>query len=101
MDYGFILKVVWSRGVSDCGRVGEVRLLTHLIASYPLQAYVFAKILEVFQYRGKQLIDRGNFWSLMFFVLALCVGFLYLVMGWASHSTSVVYSIPLLNVDIS
>ena len=40
---------------------------------YAMQAYLFANIIKVFQYQGQKLLDQGNFWALMFFVLALCV----------------------------
>lgn len=40
-------------------------------AIFPVQAVLFSKIITVFQLNGAALRERGNFWSLMFFVLAL------------------------------
>lgn len=37
----------------------------------PMQAYLFSKLVTVFQLQGPQRINRGNFWALMFFMLAL------------------------------
>jgi ATP-binding cassette subfamily B (MDR/TAP) protein 1 len=46
-------------------------------ALFPLQAYFYAQVVTAFQYRGSKLINRGGFWALMFFILALAVGFAY------------------------
>lgn len=40
-------------------------------AAIPVQAYLFSKLVTVFELQGAELIDRGNFWALMFFILAL------------------------------
>lgn len=37
----------------------------------PAQAYLFSKLATVFQLHGAKLISRGNFWALMFFILAI------------------------------
>ena len=62
-------------------------LLTGVVgagAAFPLQSYFFAKIVQVFEYKGSQLVHEGNFWSLMFFVLALGQAVSYLILGHAS-----------------
>lgn len=43
-------------------------------AAIPLQAYLFAKVIQVFTFQGQKLLDESRFWSLMWFVLAICVG---------------------------
>ncbi|KIX03637.1 uncharacterized protein Z518_07190 [Rhinocladiella mackenziei CBS 650.93] len=40
-------------------------------AAMPILAFLFSKLVTVFQYQGHDLISRANFWALMFFVLAL------------------------------
>jgi ATP-binding cassette, subfamily B (MDR/TAP), member 1 len=40
-------------------------------AAIPIQAFLFSKLITVFQLQGAERIDQGNFWALMFFVLAL------------------------------
>lgn len=40
-------------------------------ACIPMQAYLFSKLVTVFQLQGQQRTNRGNFWALMFFMLAL------------------------------
>ncbi len=40
-------------------------------AVFPANAVIFSKIVTVFQLQGAALQNRTNFWSLMFFVLAL------------------------------
>ncbi|ORY66201.1 P-loop containing nucleoside triphosphate hydrolase protein [Pseudomassariella vexata] len=63
----------------------------------PVQAYLFAKIVVVFQYppESASFSREANHWSLMWFVLALCVGFSYFVLGVVSvhlaHYISVTY----------
>lgn len=61
-------------------------------AVYPLQAYIFANIIQVFTYSGAQLVSKGDFWSGMFGVQALGVGIAYFVLGWASYTISVAVS---------
>ncbi|KAF2668515.1 leptomycin B resistance protein pmd1 [Microthyrium microscopicum] len=58
-------------------------------AAYPIQAWLFGHLVQVFTLTGSELVTRGNFWSLMFFVLALVVLFAYFFMGWAAHLISV------------
>jgi ATP-binding cassette, subfamily B (MDR/TAP), member 1 len=40
-------------------------------ACIPMQAFLFSKLVTVFQLQGAERINRGNFWALMFFALAL------------------------------
>jgi ATP-binding cassette subfamily B (MDR/TAP) protein 1 len=54
-------------------------------AVYPIQAYVFAYMMQVFTYTGDRLIKEGNFWAGMFGVMAAGVGVFYFIMGIASH----------------
>ncbi|QUC19675.1 uncharacterized protein UV8b_03916 [Ustilaginoidea virens] len=48
-------------------------------AAIPLQAYLFAKVVAIFKYEydPPRLKSEGNFWSLMWFVLAIGVGTAY------------------------
>ncbi|KAL4995590.1 P-loop containing nucleoside triphosphate hydrolase protein [Aspergillus recurvatus] len=50
-------------------------------SGFALQSYLFAKLIEVFNFTGQRLIDAANFWALMFFVLALGVGTCYFTLG--------------------
>ncbi|KAF2835687.1 leptomycin B resistance protein pmd1 [Patellaria atrata CBS 101060] len=61
-------------------------------AAFPLQAYFFAKIIEVFTFTGDKLVSRGNFWSGMFGVKAVVVAIAYFFLGWSSHIISQVVS---------
>ena len=49
-------------------------------ASFPLQAVFFSRLVTIFQGQGSEIIDRGNFWALMFFVLGLSQLISYLVL---------------------
>ena len=51
---------------------------------YPLQAYIFAKLITAFTLTGPDLVNAGNYWSLMFFIQALGVGMAYFLLGRAS-----------------
>ena len=53
-------------------------------AIFPLQAYFFSELVTVFQLQGAQLQDRTNFWSLMFFILALITLFSYASIGFTA-----------------
>lgn len=57
---------------------------------YPLQAYVFAMVVQVFTYTGDKLLHDGYFFSGMFGVLAAGVGLSYFVLGCSSHLISTV-----------
>ncbi|KAG5297998.1 ABC multidrug transporter [Histoplasma ohiense] len=57
-------------------------------SAFAIQSYIFAQLTAVFQLSGDQLINRSEFWALMFFILALGVGFFYFVLGFSSTSLS-------------
>ncbi|KAF1354222.1 P-loop containing nucleoside triphosphate hydrolase protein [Lizonia empirigonia] len=59
-------------------------------AIYPLQAFIFAKVIEVFTFTGDRLVSKGNFWAGMFGVEAAAVGLAYFVLGYALHYVEVV-----------
>jgi ATP-binding cassette subfamily B (MDR/TAP) protein 1 len=54
----------------------------------PLQAYIFANIIQVFTYTGSRLVKEGNFYAGMFGVLAAGIGLSYFVLGLATHLIS-------------
>ncbi|KAH8807174.1 P-loop containing nucleoside triphosphate hydrolase protein [Xylogone sp. PMI_703] len=55
-------------------------------ALFPLQAFLYAKVVNTFQLTGHALVSRGNFWALMWFVLAIVVGFGYLGISWGGSA---------------
>ncbi|OOF91973.1 hypothetical protein ASPCADRAFT_509887 [Aspergillus carbonarius ITEM 5010] len=57
-------------------------------AVFPLQSWLFAKLIEVFQYTGQRLVHAANFWALMFFILALGTGICYGTLGYAASRFS-------------
>ncbi|PWY75371.1 putative ABC multidrug transporter [Aspergillus heteromorphus CBS 117.55] len=57
-------------------------------AGFSLQSWLVARLVQVFQFTGQKLADAANFWSLMFFILALAMGVCYYVVGMASNSIS-------------
>lgn len=61
-----------------------------VIAVFPLQSWLFAKLIEVFQYTGQRLVHAANFWALMFFILALGTGICYGTLGYAASRFSAV-----------
>ncbi|KAJ2985070.1 hypothetical protein NUW58_g5730 [Xylaria curta] len=54
-------------------------------AAFPGQAILMSKIIEVFEYTGSELTRRGDFFALMFFVLALGALVIYFVVGYAAN----------------
>ncbi|KAH8723608.1 P-loop containing nucleoside triphosphate hydrolase protein [Phaeosphaeriaceae sp. PMI808] len=58
-------------------------------AVYPLQAYIFANLIQVFTLSGDQLVSRGNFFAGMFGVLAAGVGVAYIALGTSTHLISI------------
>jgi ATP-binding cassette subfamily B (MDR/TAP) protein 1 len=59
-------------------------------AVYPIQAFIFARIIEVFTFTGDRLVSEGNFWAGMFGVEAAAVGLAYFVIGYALHYVEVI-----------
>jgi ATP-binding cassette subfamily B (MDR/TAP) protein 1 len=59
---------------------------------YPLQAYIFAKLIYAFTLTGKALVSAGDYWSLMFTIQAVGVGIAYFMMGSASLLVAVAVS---------
>ncbi|RAR14080.1 leptomycin b resistance protein pmd1 [Stemphylium lycopersici] len=58
-------------------------------AVYPLQAYIFASVVNVFTLPRDELISQGNFWAGMFGVLAGGTFLSYFFMGFACHLITV------------
>ena len=54
-------------------------------ATYPAQAILFSKILNVFLLEGEEARRQANFYSLMFFVVALGNLVSYFVLGWTCN----------------
>ncbi|KAH7162695.1 P-loop containing nucleoside triphosphate hydrolase protein [Dactylonectria estremocensis] len=46
-------------------------------AAVPLQAWLFGKVIVAFQYTGSKMRSEGDFWSLMWVILAIGVGLSY------------------------
>lgn len=57
-------------------------------ATYPGQALVLSELMNVFQYTGNKLTDEGDFYSLMFFVIAIGNLVAYFALGWVSNIVS-------------
>ncbi|KAJ5559247.1 ABC transporter integral membrane type 1 [Penicillium sp. DV-2018c] len=54
-------------------------------ASYPGQSILMSKFIEVFQFTGSAMREKGNFFALMFFVLGLGSFVVYFIIGWTSN----------------
>ncbi|KUI65750.1 Multidrug resistance protein 2 [Cytospora mali] len=50
-------------------------------SALPVQAYLFAQVINVFTLPPDDFLSRSAFWSLMWLILALAVGFFYIIMG--------------------
>lgn len=58
-----------------------------IAAGLPLQAFLFAQVINVFILPvGGGFLSRAAWYSLMWFVLAICVGFGYFMMGFVATS---------------
>ncbi|KAM3083530.1 hypothetical protein ACMFMG_004178 [Clarireedia jacksonii] len=57
-------------------------------ASFPLHAFLFAKLISLFELWGELLQIQTNFWCFMFFLLAIGIGVSYYVLGWSSNTVS-------------
>lgn len=53
-----------------------------------MSAVLFAKAMTVFTLQGDELVKKGDFWALMFFIVALGVFVIYFTLGFASNQAS-------------
>lgn len=63
-------------------------------AAFPIQAYLFAKLISLFSYYGEYLHEQTQFWCLMTVALAGGVGVCYFMLGWACNTVSFVSPKP-------
>jgi ABC-type multidrug transport system fused ATPase/permease subunit len=59
---------------------------------YPIQAFIFSKLIDTLSLKGQALVSSGNHWSLLFFIQAIGVGVAYFIIGVSSHLTSIIVS---------
>ncbi|KAF4972245.1 hypothetical protein FSARC_1142 [Fusarium sarcochroum] len=81
-----IVRVVWS-SLSDQKSLWPTLFLMLIMclaggAVYPGQALVLAEIMDVFTYSGSKLRSQGNFYALIFFVIAIGNFIIYFTLGW-------------------
>ncbi|KAF7872412.1 hypothetical protein EAF04_003333 [Stromatinia cepivora] len=57
-------------------------------ASFPLHAFLFAKLISLFNLWGQLLQAQTNYWCLVFTLLAIGVGISYYALGWSSNTVS-------------
>ncbi|KAN0113306.1 ABC transporter-like protein [Hyaloscypha variabilis] len=57
-------------------------------ASFPAHAFLFAKLISLFNLWGEALKEQTNFWCLMFVFLALGVAVSHYILGWTSNVVS-------------
>ncbi|TVY82673.1 ABC transporter BEA3 [Lachnellula suecica] len=55
----------------------------------PVQAYLFANIINVITLAGGALQKASNHWALMLFMLAIGIAVAYYILGWSSNTISV------------
>ncbi|EFQ93765.1 hypothetical protein CFE70_003811 [Pyrenophora teres f. teres 0-1] len=53
--------------------------------TFPAQAILFSRVIEAFQLPPAEAVDRGDFFSLMFFIVAIGNLAVYFAVGWASN----------------
>lgn len=64
--------------------------LTTRLASNPIQAYLFARLISSFAYWGEWLRVTNTFLCLMLLAVAGGIGLSYFTLGWVSNTVSIV-----------
>jgi ATP-binding cassette subfamily B (MDR/TAP) protein 1 len=59
-------------------------------AAFPLQSWLFAKLINVIGLPPDQLSSASSHWALMFFLMAIGAAAAYFTLGASSHAISVV-----------
>ncbi|KAF2821176.1 P-loop containing nucleoside triphosphate hydrolase protein [Ophiobolus disseminans] len=54
-------------------------------ATYPAQAILFARVVEAFQLSPTEGVEQGDFYSLMFFIVAIGNLLVFATVGWVSN----------------
>jgi ATP-binding cassette subfamily B (MDR/TAP) protein 1 len=54
-------------------------------ASYPAQAVLFSRVIKAFQLSPSEGVDQGDFYSLMFFIVAIGNLLVFATVGWVSN----------------
>jgi ATP-binding cassette, subfamily B (MDR/TAP), member 1 len=54
-------------------------------ASYPAQAVLFSRVIKAFQLSPEEGVDQGDFYSLMFFIVAIGNLLVFATVGWVSN----------------
>ena len=85
----YLLMLVGALGVGGMSlqtRITKCRLTLGLAS----HAFLFAKLVSLFNLWGQSLQDQINFWCLLFALLALGVAISHFVLGWSSNIVSFV-----------
>ncbi|KAH4923122.1 hypothetical protein HBH74_121000 [Parastagonospora nodorum] len=54
-------------------------------AAYPAQAILFSRVIGAFQLSPSEGVDQGDFYSLMFFIIAIGILMVFATVGWVSN----------------
>ena len=65
-------------------------------ALFPMQAFLYAKVVAALQLTGPALTSQGNFWALMWFILAVVVAVAYYAIGGLGVGLGEVSVLPLM-----
>lgn len=82
---------VISKGYSFCA--SEANRMP-AASSYPGQAILMSKFIEVYQFTGAKMEEKANFFNLMFLVLGLGSFVVYFIVRWSSNVIAQVWIFP-------
>jgi ATP-binding cassette subfamily B (MDR/TAP) protein 1 len=54
-------------------------------AAFPGQTILMSRFIQVFEFTGDKMRAKGNFFALMFLVMAIGVFVMYFAIGWTSN----------------
>ncbi|KAH6894643.1 P-loop containing nucleoside triphosphate hydrolase protein [Thelonectria olida] len=70
--------------LAGAAALGGIMLMISTGGSNPALAVLFSRVLDAFALTGHAMVERGNFYALMFFVMALANLVVYSILGWMS-----------------
>lgn len=74
--------------------MNELKANQIIAASFPGQAILMSRFIEVFKLQGAEMVKKGNFFALMFLVLGLGSLVVYFLIGWSSNNVAQVSLSP-------
>jgi ATP-binding cassette subfamily B (MDR/TAP) protein 1 len=77
-------------GIVDSSHANQTEADNIPAGTFPGQAMLMSRLVNVFQYTGSEMEEKGNFFALMNLVIAIGCLIVYFIIGYTANSISTV-----------